>query len=58
MGRKLGEARKIVGVNVKNDMAAELEKRAKSMNLSTSNYCLIILRGWIESGEKLRLQEK
>jgi len=32
--------------------------RAESMHLSTSKYCKIILKQWMESGKKLPLQER
>jgi hypothetical protein len=43
---------------MKMDMADELEERASSMHLSTSKYAKIILAEWLESGKKLRLEEK
>ena len=52
-----GKGTKTIGINMKMDMAQELERRAKSMQLSTGAYCKIILGQWIESGEKLKLQE-
>jgi len=51
-------SKKTIGVNMKKEMAAELERRAASMNLSTGAYCKIILTRWMESGKKLTLQEK
>ncbi len=53
-----GKGTKTLGINMKADMASELERRAKSMQLSTGSYCKIILRQWIDSGAKLKLQEK
>jgi hypothetical protein len=49
---------KNVGINMKLNMAEELERRASSMQLSTGAYCKIILSEWIRSGKKLRLEEK
>ena len=39
---------------MKQEMVDELEARAKSMHLSTSKYCTIILAQWMKSGEKLQ----
>ena len=54
----VGKDTKTIGINMKAEMASELDKRAKSMHISTSNYCKIILRQWLESKQKLKLQEK
>ena len=53
-----GKGTKTIGINMKAAMANEIERRAKSMQLSTGAYCKIILGQWLESGEKLKLQEK
>ena len=53
-----GKDTKTIGINMKNEMAEEIERRAKSMQLSTGAYCKIILRQWMESGKKLQLKEK
>ena len=53
-----GKGTKTIGINMKKDMAEELERRAASMQLSTGAYCKIILGEWLSSGKKLRLQEK
>ncbi len=55
----MGEAEgtKTIGINMKLEMAKELERRAASMQLSTGAYCKIILGEWIRSGQKLKLQE-
>lgn len=52
-----GKGTKTIGINMKVEMAQELERRAASMQLSTGAYCKIVLRGHIESGRKLKLQE-
>lgn len=52
-----GKGTKTIGINMKMNMAEELERRAHSMQLSTGAYCKIILGKWIESGNKLKLQE-
>lgn len=39
------------------EMAQEIESRAESMGISTSNYCKIILRQWLESKQQLILEE-
>jgi hypothetical protein len=53
----LGKGTKTIGVNLKQEMADELERRAKSMQLSTSAYIKIVLGQWLDSGKKLKLQE-
>ncbi len=40
---------KTIGINMSKEMADELEKRAASMHLSTSQYCHIILSQRLES---------
>ena len=42
---------------MREDLVQELENRAKSMHLSTSKYCLIVLTRWLGSGEILVLSE-
>ena len=54
---KAGKGTKTIGINMKQEMADELERRAKSMQLSTGAYCKIILSEWMKSGKKLKLQE-
>ena len=53
-----GKGTKTIGINMKMDMALELESRAASMHISTVAYCKIILGRWLESNEKLQLKEK
>ena len=45
-----GKGTKTIGINMKMEMANEIERRAASMQLSTGAYCKIILKQWIESG--------
>jgi len=52
-----GKGTKTIGLSMKKEMADELERRAKSMRLSTSAYCKIILKQWLDSEQKLKLQE-
>jgi hypothetical protein len=52
-----GKGTKTIGLNMKTEMAMELDRRARSMQLSTGAYCKIILGNWIDSGKKLKLQE-
>ncbi len=52
-----GKGTKTIGINMKMEMATELERRAASMQLSTGAYCKIILGEWIKSGNKLQLKE-
>lgn len=54
----VGKNTKTIGINMSKKMADDLEKRAKSMHISTSNYCKILLKQWMESGQKLKLEEK
>ena len=49
---------KTIGINIKEEIANELERRAKSMQLSSSKYIKIILSQHLESGKKLKLAEK
>jgi hypothetical protein len=53
----VGKGTKTIGINMKQEMADEIERRAKSMQPSTGSYCKILLKQWIASGEKLKLQE-
>lgn len=48
---------KTLGINVKMEMAEELERRAASMHLSMGAYVRIILGDWLKSGRKLTVQE-
>jgi uncharacterized OsmC-like protein len=52
-----GKDTKTIGINMKIDMAQELERRARSMQISSEAYCKIILGQWLESKQKLTLQE-
>jgi hypothetical protein len=49
--------KKTIGINMKKEVANELERRADSMHLSVSKYVKLVLMDWLESGEKLRLRE-
>ncbi len=49
---------KTIGVNMKAEMANAIDERAKSMQISTAKYCKIILQQWLDSGNKLTLNEK
>ena len=52
-----GKGTKTIGINMKMEMAQDLERRAASMQLSTGAYCKIILGEWLKSGRKLQLKE-
>jgi hypothetical protein len=52
-----GKGTKTIGINMKLEVATELERRAASMQLSTGAYCKIILGQWLSSGKKLQLKE-
>lgn len=54
----VGKGTKTIGINMSAKMAAELDRRAKSMHISKSKYCKIILQNWIKSGKKMTLSEK
>lgn len=54
---KIGKGTKTLGINMPQEMAAELEKRAASMGVSTGMYVKTVLKNWIESGEKLTIGE-
>ncbi|MCK4563221.1 MAG: hypothetical protein KAU94_00945 [Verrucomicrobia bacterium] len=56
--KETGNAKKTIGINMKQEMADDLEKRASSMLISTSKYCKIILSQWLASGKKLQLEER
>lgn len=48
---------KTIGVNMALTAAMEIERRAKTMNVSTSQYCKTILQQWLDSGRHLSLSE-
>jgi len=54
----IGKNTKTIGINMKAEMAEQLEARAESMHLSVSKYCKLILTQWMESNKKLKLQEQ
>lgn len=54
----IGKNTKTIGINMSAKIADELEKRARSMHISTSKYCKILLYQWVDSGKKLTLSEK
>lgn len=54
----IGEGTKTIGINMHKEMADQLEKRAESMHLPTGKYCKLILKQWMKSDQKLKLQEK
>ena len=56
--KQVRRSTKTIGVNMNEQMVRELEKRAKSMHLSTSHYCRLILLEWLNSGKKLVLKEQ
>lgn len=53
-----GKGTKTIGINMKLEVANEIERRAESMQISTGAYCKIILGRWLDSGKKVTLQEK
>ncbi len=54
----VGKGTKTIGLNMSAKMANDLEQRASSMHLSTSKYAKIILQQWLDSKQKLRLEER
>ena len=54
----IGKETKTIGINMDAKLADELEKRAESMYISTSKYCKLILAQWIDSGKRLKLEER
>lgn len=54
----IGKGTQTIGINMPEAMASELEKRARSMHISKSSYCKIILQQWLDSKQKLVLGEK
>lgn len=54
---KVGKGTKTVGINMPEAEANELERRAKSMHLSTGAYIKHIIRDWVKSGKKLVITE-
>ena len=53
----VGKNTKTIGLKMKLEDAEEIERRARSMRLSTGAYCKIILGQWLDSGKKLQLKE-
>lgn len=53
----IGKDTQTIGINMGKKMANELEKRSRSMHISKSKYCKIILQNWLDSGKKLTLSE-
>ena len=54
---RVGKGTKTIGLKMPMKTAKELERRAKSMGVSTGKYCKIVLFNWLASGEKLTLSE-
>jgi len=51
------QAMQVIGINIPETMAKDIERRARSMHISKSKYCLVILQRWLESDQKLTLSE-
>lgn len=47
-----------IGINMPDEMAQELEKRAQSIHISKSQYCKLVFQQWIDSGKQLMLTEE
>lgn len=56
MTNPIGKNTKTVGVNMPKKLAADVEKRAESMGISTSLYIKTVLRQHIASKKKLVLK--
>jgi len=54
----IGKGTKTIGINMDAKLVDELEQRARSMHISLSKYCKIVLIRWADSGKKLRLEER
>ncbi|MEN8255127.1 MAG: hypothetical protein ABFR33_06615 [Verrucomicrobiota bacterium] len=54
----VGKGTKTIGINMDAKLADELGNRADSMYISLSKYCKLILIQWIDSGKKLKLEER
>ena len=54
----MGKGTKTIGINMDAKLADELENRAAFMYLSTSKYCKLILSQWVDSGKRLKLEER
>jgi hypothetical protein len=55
--RPIGKDTKTIGINLPDEMAAELARRAHSMSIPTSVYCKMVFQQWIDSGERINLNE-
>ncbi len=53
----IGKGTKTIGVNMKQAGADELERRARSMHISTSKYIKLVLQKWVDSGQRLSISE-
>lgn len=54
----IGKGTKTIGINMPKSMADDLERRSDSMSISKSKYCKIILQQWLDSGKKMKLEER
>lgn len=55
--RSIGKDTKTIGINLPDEMAVELARRAHSMSIPTSVYCKMVFQEWIDSGERINLGE-
>jgi hypothetical protein len=55
--RSIGKDTKTIGINLPDEMVAELARRAQSMSIPTSVYCKMVFQQWIDSGERIKLNE-
>ena len=53
-----GKGTKTIGINMKREIAEELERRATSCGLSTGAYIKFIVNDWIDNDRKLQIVEK
>lgn len=58
MAKKKDLDNKSIGISIEKEKIEEIERRAASMHLSVSKYVKLILADWIESGKKLKLEER
>ena len=54
----IGKNTKTIGVNMKREMAEEIERRATSLEMSTGAYIKMIVNRHLEEGEKIVLREQ
>ena len=54
----VGKGTQTIGVNMQQEMADDIRHRAASMHISASSYVKAVMRQWLASGQRLRLEEQ